>query len=464
MSRIPHIAILGRPNVGKSTLFNRLIGRRQAIVDAIPGITRDRLEGEFEWDGAKYLVSDLAGWDENPENPFSSEIIAQINSIAKTADVLLILVDANDGLTEWDRMVVERIRSSPKPVILVVNKCDTVPAFEKANEFYELGLGEPFPISATHNLNVTELIDRIGELVGKGDTEIAFDDEEPDAIRIAIIGRQNVGKSTLFNTLVGDHRAIVSDIPGTTRDAVDTAIEIDGERYIFIDTAGLKKHSRVTESVDYYASIRTESALVRSDVALLLIDVADGVLDTDKKVAGIVEKANRACIIIGNKWDLSEDASGHRAIFEKHIRKKLHFLSHAPLCFTSGLYNQGVKDIFPLIKSVHAQFNRVIPTSVWNKAMEDALQFRPPPTVKGKLLRMNYITQTGSAPPTLSIFANHPEYLRPSYKRYLENYFRRQFGFEGSPLVMNIRRKNWDIHIFCFSNVKSHLSSILCFK
>jgi GTP-binding protein len=455
MTKIPHIAILGRPNVGKSTLFNRLIGRRKAIVDSVPGITRDRIEGEFEWNGVHYRVSDLAGWDESPENPFAEETIDQIRRIALTADILLIVVDAKDGPTEWDRMIIEKIRATDRPIIIVVNKCDTHESTNLINEFYELGLGDPFPVSATHNINVAELVEKIESITMASEPPMIRDDTDPESdeedeeleeesegIRIALVGRQNVGKSTLFNALVGDHRAIVSNIPGTTRDAIDIAMEIDGRKYIFIDTAGLKKRSRTYEDVDYYAARRTEDALKRSDVALLLIDCSDGVLDTDRKIAGIVQESTRACVIIASKWDQSEDAPEHREMFERHVRKRLHFLDHAPLCFTSGLHNQGIENILPQVHNVWLEFNRKISTSTWNKSLIDAVTFRPPPTVKGKLLKMNYITQTRTAPPTLTIFVNHPEFLRDTYKRYLENYFRKQFGFEGSPLIINIRKKH----------------------
>jgi len=441
MTGTPHIAILGRPNVGKSTMFNRLVGRRIAIVDSVPGITRDRLEGVFEWEGRKYLVSDLAGWDEDPSNPFAGETTAQINRIANEADVLVLMVDARDGPTAWDRELAEKLRVIPTPVILVVNKCDNVQSFPDAESFWELGMGEPVPVSATHNLNIDVLLDRIAvltEQIEVGETE---EDDEEHAISVAIVGRQNVGKSTLFNALIGQHRAIVSEIPGTTRDAVDTVIEINDTRFRFIDTAGLKKRTKVTESVDFYAVRRTEHALARCEVALLLIDCTDGVTDTDLKIAGIVQKSNRACIIVASKWDESDDAPGDRQAFMKHLVRRLHFLSHAPVVFTSGLNKEGLKKVYSEITRVHTQFTRRESTSVWNQTMQDAITSRPPPTVKGKRLKLNYITQTSTAPPTVTIFVNQPDFLRDQYKRYLERMFRRRFGFEGAPIVIQIRRR-----------------------
>jgi len=440
MADMPHIAILGRPNVGKSTLFNRLVGRRLAIVDPAPGITRDRLEGEFEWGERKYKVSDLAGWDEGPANPFADETTSQIERIAGEANVLILLVDGRDGPTAWDKALAEKLRIVPRPVILVVNKCDTVRAFDLAEPFWELGIGEPVPVSATHNLNVDELLDRIAALTAGF---AAIDDKEPEesAITVAILGRQNVGKSTLFNALVGDHRAIVSDIPGTTRDAVDTEVEFEGARFLFIDTAGLKKRTKVTESVDYYAARRTESALARCEVALLLIDCTDGVTDTDLKIAGLVQKAQKGCILVASKWDESEDAPGHREKFVEHARRRVHFFSHTPVVFTSALNNMGIKEVFSNIVTVHSQFTRRVPTSAWNQALNDAVTFRPPPTVRGKRLKLGYITQTATAPPTLTIFVNQPDFFRVQYKRYLEGMFRRRFGFEGAPIVMRVRRK-----------------------
>jgi GTP-binding protein len=441
MAGIPHIAILGRPNVGKSTLFNRLVGRRTAIVDAEPGITRDRIEGTFEWEGRSYRVSDLAGWDEDPENPFAKETTDQIYKIAGDADVLVLLVDGQDGLTEWDRELAEKLRVVTAPVILVVNKCDTVQAFDKVNVFYELGIGEPVPISATHNLNVDELLDRIAELTV--DIEIPEQVEaDLERITVSILGRQNSGKSTLFNALVGDHRAIVSDIPGTTRDAVDTGIEVDGDRFIFIDTAGLKKRSRVLPGVDYYATRRTDMALARCEVALLLVDCTEGVTDTDRKIAGLIQKAGRACVLVASKWDESDDETGHRHKFEEHLREKLHFVTYAPIVFTSGLYNTGTGELFPVIRNVWDEYHRKVSTSEWNTAMNDAVTYRPPPSFRGKLLKLNYITQIGIAPPRVAIFVNQPDFLSDQYKRYLERFFRRRFGYQGSPILISLRKKS----------------------
>ncbi len=440
MTGIPHIAILGRPNVGKSTLFNRLVGRRTAIVDSMPGVTRDRIEGVFEWEGRRYRVSDLAGWDETPTNPFAEETTAQIRRIAKEADVLILLVDGRDGPTGWDEGLADKLRVIGNRVLVVVNKCDTVRSFSQADVFWELGMGQPIPISASHNLNIDELLDKIALVTA----EIVPDEaqeEHGDAITVAIVGRQNVGKSTLFNALIGDHRAIVSDIPGTTRDAIDTAIEVGGTRMVFIDTAGLKKRAKVTEAVDFYAVRRTNAALARCEVALLLVDCTEGVSDTDLKIAGLIQEAGRACVLVASKWDQSEDQPGHRSAFEKHLKKRMHFFSHAPVIFTSGLHNEGTENIFPAIIEVHNEFRKQVPTSEWNQALNEAVTSRPPPTQRGKRLKLNYITQTGIAPPAVTIFVNQPEFLRDQYKRYLERHFRRRFGFQGSPLLFQIRRK-----------------------
>jgi GTP-binding protein len=426
--------------VGKSTLFNRLVGRRQAIVDSTPGVTRDRIEGEFDWEGRVYRVSDLAGWDERPMNPFASETIAQIKKISEEADLIILLVDGKEGLTSWDKDIASRLRIVGTPILVVVNKCDTVQTFSRADEFYELGLGDPVPISATHNLNVDFLLDAIADLTAGVRAEDR--EEAGEGIAVAILGRQNVGKSTLFNALVGEHRAIVSEIPGTTRDSIDTAIDFEGSRYLFIDTAGMKKRTKIGGSVDYYAMRRTETALNRCEVAMLLIDCVDGVTETDTKIGGLISDAGRACVVVASKWDYSEDAPGHRREFERHVRKKLHFIAFAPICFTSGLYHEGVEELLPVVSSVHEEFNKRVPTAVWNKTLADAVTLRPPPTQKGKPLKMNYITQTDVAPPTLTIFVNQPEFLRPAYKRYLEKHFRAEFGFQGSPLIFNVRRKS----------------------
>jgi GTP-binding protein len=301
-------------------------------------------------------------------------------------------------------------------------------------------MGEPLPISATHNLNVDVLCDRIADLT-EHLSESVYKEPDEDTITVSILGRQNAGKSTLFNALVGDHRAIVSDIPGTTRDAIDTTIEIDGTKFLFIDTAGLKKRTRVTEPVDFYATLRTDAALARSEIALLLIDCTEGVTDTDLKIAGFIQKAARGCIFIASKWDESDDKRGQRAVYTEHLRKKAHFLTHAPVVFTSGLKNEGIDEVFRGIIAVHGEFKRRLPTNEWNQALEDAVTFRPPPTQRGKRLKLNYITQIKTAPPTVTIFVNQPEFLRDQYKRYLERFFRRRFGFDGSPIVFHIRKK-----------------------
>jgi len=438
MSSLPHIAILGRPNVGKSTLFNRLVGRRHAIVSPVPGITRDRIEGEFRWRDRTYKVSDLAGWDERKENPFASEILAQIESVARHCDVILLVVDGKEGLTAWDKDIAEKIRHTGKPVIVVVNKCDTVKKFSQANEFFELGLGDPIPISATHNLNIIELLERIAELT-QWHAEEAIEEEIP-RIAVAIVGRQNVGKSTLFNALVGEHRAIVSEIPGTTRDAVDTAVDVGESHFLFIDTAGLKKRSKIAEAVEFYASVRTQRAIERCHVAVLLIDASEGVTDTDLQIAGVIKKTGKGCIIAASKWDLSEDLPRHREEFIKHVRKRMHFLWYAPVVFTSGLRHIGISSLFPAIEEVYEEYHKRISTSLWNKALQSAVEYRPPPTMRGKQLKLKYITQTGTAPPTLTLFVNQPEFLKKPYLTYLEKRFREEFGFEGAPLVFNIRR------------------------
>jgi len=440
MATLPHIAILGRPNVGKSTLFNRLVGRRTAIVDPTPGVTRDRIEGEFEWDGRKYRVSDLAGWDENPTNPFADETTEQIERISLEVEVILLLVDGIEGPNAWDKALSEKLRIVDTPVILVVNKCDTIKAHDQIDQFWELGMGTPLAISATHNLNVDELLDKIAEITADF---ISTDEDETgdDIITIALVGKQNVGKSTLFNAIIGDKRAIVSDIPGTTRDAIDTAIEVDGIKFLFIDTAGLKKQSKTREDIDYYATRRTQAALARAQIALLLLDATEGVTDVDKRIAGLIQETKRACVLISSKWDQSDDLPGQRAIFEKHVRKRLYFLEHATMVFTSGLNSEGLAEIFPAIVDAHAEFTKRVPTNEWNSALDDAVIYRPPPTIKGKRLKLNYITQTTTAPPTLTLFVNQPDFMKEHYRRYLERFFRRRFGFNGSPLIFQIRKK-----------------------
>lgn len=441
MGRLPHIAILGRPNVGKSTLFNRLVGQRQAIVDSTPGVTRDRIEGEFEWDNRRYLVSDLAGWDESPSNPFATETVNQIKKIVERADVIILLVDGKEGITSWDKDLAERLRPAGNPILVVVNKCDTVQSFSRANDFFELGLGDPIPVSATHNLNIDELLDTIASL-----TENILHDEEPEseetAISVSILGKQNVGKSTLFNALVKDHRAIVSEIPGTTRDSIDTVVEVGGTKFLFIDTAGLKKRSKIVHPIDFYATRRTERTLDRCEIVLLLIDCTQGVTETDTRIAGLIEEKGCSCILVASKWDMTKDTLRNRKEFEKHLRKTLHSIWFAPVCFTSGLNNKGVDDLYEVIKYVHAEYYKRVPTAAWNQALAEAISFRPPPSMKGKQLKLNYITQVETGPPAIMLFVNRPAFLKKPYKRYLEKHFRLKFGFEGTPIIFRIRHKN----------------------
>ena len=433
----PIVAIVGRPNVGKSTLFNRLVGARKAIVEDIAGVTRDRLYDVSDWVGREFIVIDTGGIRFDEGDIFTREIKWQAELAIEEADVLLFVVDSKEGITHEDQQVANLLRRSGKPVVLAANKVEDFSKQLDYYEFYQLGLGDPIPVSAMHGLNTNDLLDAVVEKFGPP-KEIP---EDPDAIKIAIVGRPNVGKSSLVNSLLGESRVIVSDVPGTTRDAIDTPFQYQGNKYILIDTAGVRKKSRVKEPTEKYSIIRTLKSVERADVALILIDAAIGVTEQDQRIAGYVHEQFKPNIIVVNKWDLIEKDGHTMNEFDKDIRQELKFLAYSPIMYISALTKKRIFKVIELVDFVAEQNSRRIVTSELNQVLNDAMMVNPLPGGGSKKIKIVYSTQVATAPPTFVLFANYPEEVHFSYLRYLENVLRKNFGFEGTPIKLIVRQK-----------------------
>ncbi len=450
----PLVALVGRPNVGKSTLFNRLVGEPLAIVDGTPGTTRDRLIAEAEWTGHPFLVVDTGGIDprvggERPLSVGSAEYIDQIRAQAEMAiedaDVVLFLVDANDGVTPADQEVANLIRRKQRmvggqpqpPVLLVVNKADNESLRQQAAQFYELGLGEPYPVSALHGLGIGDLLD---EVVAR--FPAAVEAEEEEAVKIAIVGRPNVGKSSLLNRLVGEERAIVSPIAGTTRDAIDTPIEYQGIPIVLIDTAGIRRRGRIEPGVEKYSVLRTLRAIERCDVALLMIDATAGVTAQDAHIAGYILDANKSVVVLVNKWDAVTKDSQTMQEYTQRIRQELNFMDYVPILFISAKTGQRVDQVLPLALKVQEERLARLPTAHLNRILQAAQDAHTPTSRTGKSLRIYYGTQVRTDPPTFLIYVNDPKLAHFTYLRYLENCIRREYPFTGTPirLVLKPRR------------------------
>ncbi len=437
-SRKPIVAVVGRPNVGKSTLFNTLAGQRISIVKDTPGITRDRIYADVTWLDRAFTLIDTGGIEPESQDIILSQMRQQAQIAIDTADVILFMVDVRQGLQDADAKVADMLRRARKPVVLVVNKVDH---FEKymadVYEFYNLGIGEPHPISASNRLGVGDMLDEVISHFG----EEAVREEEDDKTRIAIVGKPNVGKSSLINRLIGEDRLIVSDIAGTTRDAVDTPVIRNGKEYIFIDTAGLRRKNKVKEDLEHYMILRTVSAIERADIAVLLIDAAEGVTEQDAKIAGIAHDRGKAVIIAVNKWDVIEKNDKTVKEYTAKIREILSFMPYAEITFISALTGQRLPKLFELINAVSENHAMRISTGVLNEIMSEAVALQQPPSDKGKRLRLYYITQVGVKPPTFVIFVNDKELMHFSYTRYIENKIREAFGFKGTPLRFYIRER-----------------------
>lgn len=433
----PIVAIVGRPNVGKSTLFNLIANKRISIVEDKPGVTRDRLYAEGEWLDHEFMMIDTGGIELNIEDKMLSHIRVQAEIAIQEADVIVFVVDARAGLTQQDEVVCSILRSAKKPVILAVNKADSPKQELDAYEFYNLGFGEPIPISSANKLNIGDLLDKIVE--NFPESTYTGDDEDDEQIKVAIIGRPNVGKSSIFNSLVGAERSIVSDIAGTTRDAIDTAVERNGMNFLFIDTAGMRRKSRIDEPIEKYSIIRSLRAVDRSDVVLMVIEANEGVTEQDKKIAGYAHEAGRGIIIVVNKWDLVEKDTSTHLKYTEDLRKELVFVQYAPVVYVSAKTNQRISRLPELIEYVAEQHSIRIATGVLNQVIEDAVDINPTPSEKGVKLKILYATQVKTKPPTFVFFVNDPKIMHFSYQRFLENKLREAFGFEGTPIHMIIR-------------------------
>jgi len=434
----PLVAIVGRPNVGKSMLFNRLVGQRLSIVEDTPGVTRDRLYAECEWCGRTFDIVDTGGIEPSTDSEILLFMREQAQIAIDAATVIVLVTDIRTGVTAADKDVANMLLRSRKPVVLAVNKADSTGITDPAvYEFYSLGLGDPIPVSAIHGHGTGDLLDECMKYF----PEEAEDEEEEDLIRVAIIGKPNVGKSSLVNHILGEKRVIVSDVAGTTRDAVDSVYENQFGRYMFIDTAGIRRKSRVDERVEKFSVMRAQLAIERADVCLIMIDARDGVTEQDTKIAGMAHEAGKASIVIVNKWDLVEKETGTMEKMRKDVMRDLSFMSYAPILFISALTGQRTNRIFELINFVNDQSNMRITTGMLNNVLADAQARVQPPTDKGRRLKIYYMTQTGIKPPTFVIFCNSRELFHFSYQRYLENQIRAVFGLEGTPIRIIIRQK-----------------------
>lgn len=437
MSR-PLVAIVGRPNVGKSMLFNRLVGQRLSIVEDTPGVTRDRLYAECEWCGRKFDMVDTGGIEPSTDSEILMFMREQAQIAIDSATVIILVTDIRTGVTAADKDVANMLLRSRKPVVLAVNKADSTGAEDPAiYEFYSLGLGDPIAVSAVHGHGTGDLLDAcLAHFPEAGE-----DEEESDCIKVAVIGKPNVGKSSLINRILGEKRLIVSDIAGTTRDAVDTLLENRFGRYMFIDTAGIRRKSKVEERVEKFSVMRSQMAIERADVCLIMIDARDGVTEQDTKIAGLAHEAGKASIIVVNKWDLVDKETGTMEKMRKDIMRDLSFMSYAPILFISAVTGQRTDRIFELINFVNDQSNMRITTGMLNNVLADAQARVQPPTDKGRRLKIYYMTQTGIKPPNFVIFCNSRELFHFSYQRYLENQIRSVFGLEGTPVRIVIRQK-----------------------
>ncbi len=434
----PVVAVVGRPNVGKSTFFNYLAGKRISIIEDTPGVTRDRIYAESEWRGKDFTLIDTGGIEVYSEEYIKQQMIRQAQIAIDTADVIVLMVDIRTGLTAADEDVAVMLRKSSKPVVVAVNKADSIGNTPpEAYEFYNLGMGEIYPISSIHGLGMGELLDAIYEHFPAE----AAEGQEDDYIKVAVIGKPNVGKSSLINRILGENRVIVSDIPGTTRDAIDTFHEIDGKQYMFIDTAGIRRKSKIDEGIEKYSIIRSWTAVDRADVCIIMIDAKDGVTEQDTKIAGYAHEQGKASIIAINKWDSIEKATGTMEKYRKKVIADLEFMSYAPIVFISAITGQRVDRLFELIDYVNNQASFRVTTGLLNDVLNDALAMVQPPSDKGKRLKIYYMTQTGIKPPSFVVFVNDAELMHFSYSRYLQNTLRNNFGFEGTPIKFTIKPK-----------------------
>ena len=435
----PIVAVVGRPNVGKSTLFNKLIGQRLSIVEDTPGVTRDRIFAECEWCGRKFMLADTGGIEPKTDDVILAQMRTQAQLAIDQADVIILVTDLRSGVTANDQSVASMLQKSGKPVVLCVNKCDT-PGTPPAEfyEFYNLGLGDPVAVSSVHGMGTGDLLDEVLRFLPDAEAD---EDEERDVIKVAVIGKPNAGKSSLINCIAGEERSIVSNIAGTTRDAIDTHISNKYGDFIFIDTAGLRRKSKVDDAIEKYSVLRAQMAVERADVCVIMIDGVEGFTEQDSKVAGIAHENGKACIIVVNKWDAVEKDDKTMDKMRKQLQEDFSFMPYAPFLFISAKTGQRVERLFELIKFVSEQNSLRIKTGMLNDVLAQATARVQPPTDKGKRLRIYYMTQPSTNPPTFVVFVNRAELFHFSYQRYLENQFRETFGLEGTPVRFIVREK-----------------------
>lgn len=433
----PVVAIVGRPNVGKSTLFNKIVGERASIVDNVPGVTRDRLYRDAEWLGKEFLLVDTGGLEPESKDFILSKVKDQAQIAMREADVIVFVVDGHAGVTALDQDVATVLRNHEKPVIVAVNKIDdAVKHAELVYEFYGFGFDNVIPVSAEHTKNIGDLLDAVIENL-RDFHEI----EEEEGLKIAVVGKPNAGKSSLINRMLGEERTIVSDIAGTTRDAIDSAFEYKGSKYVLIDTAGIRRRSKVDEDLEYYSVLRAMKAIKRADVVYIVFDAEEGLTEQDKRIAGMAHEERKPVVITVNKWDKIDKDSMSAKEYEEALRQELQFMSYAPILFVSALTGQRVMSLIDMSNKIYEEYTRRITTGLLNQVIKEALMLNPPPTRKGRAININYATQIETAPPRFVIFANHPELVHFSYIRYLENKLREAFGFEGAPIEIEVRRK-----------------------
>ncbi len=438
----PVIAIVGRPNVGKSTLFNKLIGERRSIVEDTPGVTRDRIYGETEWRGRKFVLIDTGGIEPKTDDIILKQMRLQAEIAVDTADVIVFMCDVRTGLTADDRDIAIMLKKSGKPIVPCINKCDRVGALPmEFYEFYELGFDqEPIGISSIHGSGSGDLLDACIDALG----DWTDDEEEDDSIHVAVIGKPNAGKSSIINKLIGQNRLIVSNIAGTTRDAVDTQVENQFGKYTFIDTAGIRRQAKINDKIEHFSVLRAHMAVERANVCLLMIDASTGITEQDEKIAGIAHEAGKAVIIVVNKWDLIEKDNSTVNEFNNRIRTALAYMPYAPILYVSAQTGQRVEQLFERINYVHNQATMRVSTGMLNDILGDAMIRVQPPSDKGRRLKIYYMTQISVAPPTFVIFCNNVELFHFSYQRFIENCLRETFGFHGTPIKLIIRQKGDD--------------------
>ncbi|MBQ3919823.1 MAG: ribosome biogenesis GTPase Der [Oscillospiraceae bacterium] len=436
---LPVVAVVGRPNVGKSTLFNKLVGKRLSIVEDTPGVTRDRIYCECEWAGHEFMLVDTGGIEPRSDDVILAQMRRQAQLAIEKADVIIFLTDIRSGVTADDQDVAAMLLRSGKPIVLAVNKCDRIgdppPEFY---EFYNLGLGDPYPVSAEHGHGSGDLLDKVMEYLPTEGEE----DYGEGTIKVAVIGKPNSGKSSLINRIAGEERVIVSDIAGTTRDATDTVIENEHGRYVFIDTAGIRRKSKVNERIEHYSVLRSYMAVDRADVSVIMIDAVEGFTEQDSKIAGYAHEQGKACIVAVNKWDLIEKDSHTLDDYTNKLKEQFSFMSYVPFIFISAKTGQRTDKLFPLINDVYEQNSRRVTTGMLNDVLSYATQRVQPPSDKGRRLKIYYITQASTNPPTFVVFVNRAQLFHFSYQRYIENQIRQTFGLNGTPVRFVVRERD----------------------